>query len=61
MKLLSTKEAAAELNVSPVRVRQLIQEEKLKARRVGRDYVIEEKDLEMVQTYGKAGRPKSKG
>lgn len=57
MKLLTTKEAAEKLNVSPIRVRQLIQEGKLKANRLGRDYVIEEKDLASVQTYGKAGRP----
>ncbi len=60
MKLLSTKEAAEILNVSPIRVRQLIQEGKLKANRVGRDYVIDEKDLKSVVTYGKAGRPKIK-
>jgi len=60
MKLISTKEAAEKLNVSPIRVRQLIHEGKLKANRVGRDYVIEENDLEAVQTYGKAGRPKSR-
>ncbi|HMQ04882.1 MAG TPA: helix-turn-helix domain-containing protein [Pyrinomonadaceae bacterium] len=58
MKLLSTREAAQELGISPIRVRQLIQEGKLKASRVGRDYVIEEKDLAAVQTYGKPGRPK---
>lgn len=58
MKLLSTKEAAERLNISPIRVRQLIQDGKIKANRVGRDYVIDEKDLESVQTYGKAGRPK---
>ncbi len=60
MNLLSTKEAAEKLNVSPIRVRQLIQEGKLKANRVGRDYVIQEKDLATVETYGKAGRPKAR-
>ena len=60
MKLLTTKEAAEKLNISPVRVRQLIQEKKLNAKLVGRDYVIEEKDLASVQTYGKPGRPKTK-
>jgi excisionase family DNA binding protein len=58
VKLLSTKEAAEMLNVSPIRVRQLIQDGKLRAKRIGRDYVIDEKDLALVQTYGKAGRPK---
>ena len=60
MKLLSTKEAAEKLNVSPIRVRQLIRERKLKASLIGRDYVIQESDLKSVQTYGKAGRPTSK-
>jgi excisionase family DNA binding protein len=60
MKLLSTKEAAEKLNVSPVRIRQLIHENKLKAKLLGRDYVIEERDLDSVQTYGKPGRPKTK-
>jgi excisionase family DNA binding protein len=58
MKLLSTKQAAEILGISPIRVRQLIQEGKLPASRVGRDYVINEADLTNVKTYGKAGRPK---
>ncbi len=59
MKLLNTKQTAELLGVSPIRVRQLIQEGKLRATRIGRDYVIEEKDLASVKTYGKAGRPKT--
>lgn len=58
MNLLSTKEAAEKLGISAIRVRQLIQEDKIKAIRVGRDYVIAERDLAYVKTYGKAGRPK---
>lgn len=61
MILLSTKQAAEKLKVSPIRIRQLIQEKKLKATLIGRDYVIDEKDLATVQTYGKAGRPKKEG
>lgn len=57
MKLLSTAEAAEKLNVTPIRVRQLIREGKLIAQKVGRDYAIEESALEGVKTYGKAGRP----
>lgn len=57
MKLLNTKQAAEILGVSSIRVRQLIQEGKLRATRIGRDYVIEEKALASVKTYGKAGRP----
>ncbi len=59
MTLLSTKEAADKLGISPIRIRQLIQEGKIKATRVGRDYVIDERDLADVKTYGKAGRPKT--
>jgi excisionase family DNA binding protein len=57
MKLLNTTQAANVLGVSPIRVRQLIQEGKLAAQKFGRDYAIEESALSSVQTYGKAGRP----
>ena len=57
MKLLTTREAAQTLGVSERRVRALIADGKLKAERVGRDYVIVDKDLENVRTYGKSGRP----
>ena len=59
MKLLSTKEAAEKLGVSERRIRQLINENKLKAHKLGRDYAIEEDELKNVQIYGKAGRPKT--
>ncbi len=55
--LMTTTEAAEALGVSVRRVRQLIDEEKLPARQVGRDYVIEAGALEGVRIYGKAGRP----
>ncbi|MCA1622567.1 MAG: helix-turn-helix domain-containing protein [Acidobacteria bacterium] len=57
MNLLSTSEAAKILRVTPIRVRQLIREGKIRAKQVGRDYVIEESSLDSVKTYGKAGRP----
>jgi excisionase family DNA binding protein len=60
MKLLSTKEAAEKLGVSLRRVQQLITEGTLKANKVGRDYVITEKDLECVKVYKKPGRPPKK-
>ncbi len=57
MELLTTSEAAKILHVTPIRVRQLIREGKIAAKQVGRDYVIEERSLDSVKTYGKAGRP----
>ncbi len=60
MELLNTSQAAERLNVTPIRVRQLIREGKIEAERVGRDYVIAETSLESVKTYGKAGRPAGK-
>ena len=57
MELLTTTEAAKRLHVTPIRVRQMIREGKIEAKQVGRDYVIEESSLELVKTYGKAGRP----
>jgi len=60
MKLLNTSEAANALGVSVRRVRQLIDEEKLSAQKVGRDYAIQESALATVKTYGKAGRPPGK-
>ena len=59
MKLLTTSEAAEKLGVSERRVRQLINEGKIEAHKLGRDFAIEETVLEKVKTYGKAGRPKS--
>jgi excisionase family DNA binding protein len=58
MSLLSTNQAAEKLNVTPIRVRQLIREGKITAQKVGRDYAIEESALASVSTYGKAGRPR---
>lgn len=59
MDLLSTREAAKILRVTPIRVRQMIREGKIAARQIGRDYVIEESSLESIKTYGRAGRPKN--
>ena len=55
--MLNTKEAAEKLNLSIPRIHQLIASGVLTAQKVGRDFVILEKDLESVKTYGKAGRP----
>jgi len=56
MKLLSTKEAAEELSLSQNRVIALIAAGRLPAQKIGRDYVIQEKDLKLVSER-KPGRP----
>ena len=56
MKLLSTPEAAAVLGVTVARVQQLIWSGRLPAQKVGRDYVIQESDLESVKERP-TGRP----
>lgn len=56
MKLLTTKEVAGRLGVSVRRVHALIQAERLPAEKFGRDYMIKEEDLKLVQDR-KPGRP----
>ncbi|MDQ3179344.1 MAG: helix-turn-helix domain-containing protein [Acidobacteriota bacterium] len=58
MKLISAKDAAEKLGVTDRRVRAMIKEGKIKAVNIAGGYIIEEKELENVKTYGKAGRPK---
>ena len=57
MALITTTEAAARLGVNQSRVRQLILDKRLPAQKFGRDWMIEEKDLEKVSER-KVGRPK---
>ena len=57
MKLLTTKEAAARLGISVMRVQQLIWDGRLPAEKMGRDYFIKEGDLKLVADR-KPGRPK---
>jgi excisionase family DNA binding protein len=57
MKLLTTKEAAARLGISVMRVQQLIWDGRLPAEKMGRDYFIKEADLKLVEDR-KPGRPK---
>ena len=56
-KLVSTAEAARELHISTQRVRQLIAAGRLKATRVGRNWVVQNEDLEAVRNRI-PGRPK---
>jgi excisionase family DNA binding protein len=57
MKLLTTLEAAAALGVTPQRVRVLIATGRLKAQKVGRDWLIAPPALEAVRER-KSGRPR---
>jgi excisionase family DNA binding protein len=59
MKLLTTKQAAKALGVNDSRVRQLILAGRLPALKMGRDWIIKEKDLKKVADR-KHGRPKKK-
>ncbi len=56
MSLISTKEASEKLGVSVLRVQQLIWGKRLPARRIGRDNIIDETDLQLVKER-KNGRP----
>ncbi len=57
MKFITTKEVAEKLNISRSRVYQLIEEKKLIAKKIGRDFLIKESSLTNIEIYGKPGRP----
>ena len=59
MKMLSAKDVAKILKVHDSRVRVLIREGRLPAQKVGRTWVILEKDLKKLKIL-KRGRPKKK-
>jgi excisionase family DNA binding protein len=56
MALITTSEAAERLGVHITRVQQFIRSKRLPAEKVGRDWLIEEKDLALVGER-KTGRP----
>jgi excisionase family DNA binding protein len=56
MKLIGTKEASERLAVSQQRVQALIKNGQLPAEKVGRDWLIKESDLKLVQDRP-PGRP----
>lgn len=56
MKVLNTTGAATVLNVTPRRVRAMINNRQLPAQKIGRDYIIKESDLKLVEGR-KPGRP----
>lgn len=57
MILLTTTEAADILGIKQARVRQLILAGRLPAKKHGRDWIIKERDLELVRIR-KVGRPR---
>jgi excisionase family DNA binding protein len=57
MKIISTTEAARRLNVSPSRIRAMIDSGRLKAIKVGKVWLINPKDLDAVKDR-KVGRPR---
>ena len=56
MKIIGTAEAARRLNVTQSRVRVLIDSGRLKAMKVGREWLIDPKDLDAKDR--KVGRPR---
>lgn len=59
MKMLTTKQAGERLSVGVRRVHQFIEEGRLPAQKVGRDYLIKESDLKPLSGR-KVGRPSTK-
>jgi len=57
MKIISTAEAAKRLGVTQSRVQKMISAKRLKAIKVGREWLIDPKDLEAVKDR-KVGRPR---
>jgi excisionase family DNA binding protein len=57
MKIISTAEAAKRLGVTQSRVQKMIAAKRLKAIKVGREWLIDPKDLEAVKDR-KVGRPR---
>lgn len=58
--LLSVAEAAERLGLTRARVNQFISENRLPAQKIGRSFVIREKDLSLVENR-KTGRPAKAG
>jgi excisionase family DNA binding protein len=57
MKIISTTEAARRLGVTANRVRAMIRAKRLKAMKVGHEWLIDPRDLEAVKER-KVGRPR---
>lgn len=59
MSLITTGEAAERLGVTIRRIQALITDGRLPAQKIGRDYLIKEDDLKLVEDR-KPGRPSNK-
>jgi len=57
VKIINVAEAAKRLSVTPDRVRKMIEAKRLKAIKLGREWMIDPKDLEAVKDR-KTGRPR---
>jgi excisionase family DNA binding protein len=57
MDFLTTKQVADKLGVTIRRIQALVTSGRLPAQKIGRDYLIREKDLKLVEDR-KVGRPK---
>ena len=60
MTVLNTEEAAVRLGVSARRVQQLVKSGRLPAKEFGGSYMIEEKDLKLVEDRPQGRPPKAK-
>jgi excisionase family DNA binding protein len=60
MRLLTTTEVAARLGVIPRRVRQLIAEGRIKARKNGRDWLISEAEVRRFAAKPRRPGPRAK-
>jgi excisionase family DNA binding protein len=58
MSLVTTKEAAQILGVTPARVRQLIKEKRLAAEKHGRDHLLQDREVERFRRHGRRSGPK---
>jgi site-specific DNA-methyltransferase (adenine-specific) len=60
MALITTNRAAEILGVTPVRIRQLIQQGQIRSQKQGRDHLLEEDEIQMFNACGRrpGGRPK---
>ena len=56
--ILTTKQVAERLGITPRRVQALVTVGRLPAQKFGRDYMIKESDLKLVEVR-KVGRPKA--